>query len=57
MATREIINYDQHGIVSIETIELPDIDIDIQIKSKEEHLISIYEEIQQLKNIKEINNQ
>ena len=51
MATKNIINYDEKGMINIETIEVPNIDIDVksQIKQKEDELIRIYNEIQELK--------
>ena len=51
MAIREICNYDDNGLVNIEYIEFPDLEIEIQdlITQKEEELVKIYNEIEALK--------
>jgi len=49
MAIRQIVNYDDNGIVSIEDIEVPDVDINVEIQQKEELLLSMYEELERLK--------
>lgn len=52
MGTRQVINYNEIGIVNIETIEVPDFDIESQIKIKEDELLVVFEEIQRLKALK-----
>lgn len=49
MAIREICTYDDTGLISVEQVEFPDIDLDLIIQEKEEELIRIYNEIQELK--------
>jgi hypothetical protein len=52
MAIKEICTYDDNGLISVEQIEIPDIEFDVQdmIIKKEEELIRIYNEIESLKN-------
>jgi len=54
MATREIWNYNEDGTISKEVEQYDDIliDIDAQIQQQEEQLLSMYEELERLKALK-----